>query len=208
MQDISAKIIETAGYLFRKYGVKSISMDDIARELSISKKTIYQFFKDKNEIVCLTTSKYLSHQKEKFDKIQQESDNAIEKLHKATLFAREIFEKINPYILYDIKKYYKDAWELYLDHEKNVMYESLISTLREGIREGLFRPDINVEVLATLRMEEVKLAFDRDIFPEEEFNFQEVQYQILDHFFYGIITEVGYALLNKYKKIAVTNDQF
>jgi AcrR family transcriptional regulator len=207
MEDISAKVLETAGRLFLKYGVRSISMDDIARELAISKKTIYQFFSDKNEIVVLITKQYLLEQKEKFDRIQIGASNAIEKLYRATLHARDIFEAINPSVLFDIKKYYTDAWVLYLDHEKNFMFKVTISILEEGIREGLFRSDINPRILATLRMEEIKLAFDRIIFPDDAFNFQEVQLQILEHFFYGIVTEKGYALLNNYKKNYVTNDQ-
>ena len=207
MEDISIKILETAGRLFLKYGVRSISMDDIARELAISKKTIYHFFKDKDEVVCLIAKRFFKEQKEEFDKIMMEADNAIERLYWATLKARELFAKINPYILFDIKKYYEDAWALYLDYEKNVMFEGTISILEEGIEEGLFRPDINVKILATLRVEEVKLAFDQMIFPDDEFNVREVQMQMLEHFFYGIVTEKGYALLNEYKKNAVTNDQ-
>lgn len=207
MENISEKILETAGSLFLKYGVKSISMDDIARELSISKKTIYHFFKDKNEMVYLISERFLQEQKDKFDRIQNESKDPIELLYGGTLHAREIFEKINPYILFDIRKYYKDAWRLYLDFEKNVMFGSLVVTLQDGIKKGLFRADIDVQILATLRMEEIKLAFDKDVFPSESFNFKEVQYQILDHFFYGIMTEKGYALLNKYKENYVTDDQ-
>ena len=207
MQNISTKILETAGHLFLKYGVKSISMDDIAHELSISKKTIYQFFKDKNEIVCITSKQFLEHQKEKFDAINLDSSNAVQRLYKATLHAREIFEKMNPSILFDIKKYYKDAWQLYLDYEKDVMYQSMVTTLEDGIKEGVFRADIDVKILATLRSEEIKLAFDRDVFPDDIFNFQEVQYQLLEHFFYGIVTEEGYAILSNYKKNLVTNDQ-
>jgi AcrR family transcriptional regulator len=207
MENISEKILETSGSLFLKYGVKSISMDDIARELSISKKTIYQFFKDKNEIVYLISERFLQEQKDKFDRIQEESKDPIELLYGGTLHAREIFEKINPYVLFDIRKYYRDAWRLYLDFEKKVMFGSLVLTLEEGIEKGLFRAEIDVQILATLRMEEIKLAFDKDIFPDESFNFKEVQYQILDHFFYGIMTEKGYALLNHYKENYVTDDQ-
>jgi len=207
MENISEKILETAGSLFLKYGVKSISMDDIARELSISKKTIYHFFKDKNEMVYLISERFLQEQKDKFDRVQDESKDPIELLYGGTLHAREIFEKINPYILFDIRKYYKDAWRLYLDFEKNVMFGSLVVTLQDGIKKGLFRADIDIQILATLRMEEIKLAFDKDVFPSESFNFKEVQYQILDHFFYGIMTEKGYALLNKYKENYVTDDQ-
>jgi len=207
MEDIATKILETAERLFLRYGIRNISMDDISGELGISKKTIYQFFNDKNEIVCLIAKRFFKEKKEEFDKIYVEGENSIERLYMSTLKAREIFSKINPHILFDIKKYYEGAWALYLDYEKSVMFEGTISILEDGIKEGLFRPDINVKILATLRVEEVKLAFDQLIFSDDEFNFREVQMQILEHFFYGIVTEKGYAMLNEYKKNAVTNDQ-
>lgn len=207
MENISEKILETARNLFLKYGIKSISMDDIARELSISKKTIYHFFKDKNEIVYLISERFLQEQTDKFDKVQNESKDPIELLYGGSLHAREIFEKINPYVLFDIRKYYKDAWRLYLDFEKNVMYNSLVMTLEDGIKKGFFRAELDIHILATLRMEEIKLAFDKDVFPDESFNFKEVQFQILDHFFYGIMTEKGYALLNRYKENYVTDEK-
>ena len=90
MQDISQKIIESAGKLFLQYGFKSITMDDIAKDLSISKKTIYQVFREKNEIVCILAGQFLDEQKEKVVIIEKESKNVIERLYKGALLAREV----------------------------------------------------------------------------------------------------------------------
>jgi len=206
MQDISQKIIDSAGKLFMQYGFKSITMDDVAKDLSISKKTIYQVFKDKNEIVCTVTERFLRDHKIKFDAVEDDSNNAIEKIYKASLLAREIFEKIHPYILYDLEKFYGEAWNLYLKYKQDIFLNALISNLQEGINEGYFRDDIDIQVMASLRMEEIQLAFNIMVSPTQKLDLKEVQQQLFDHFLYGIVSEKGYSLLKSYKKNAEINE--
>lgn len=200
MQDISQKIIDSAGKLFLQYGFKSITMDDIARDLSISKKTIYQVFREKNEIVCILAGQFLDEQKEKVEIIEKESKNVIERLYKGALLAREVFDRIHPHFLYELKKFYGEAWEIYLEYKKEVLFNSMIDNLKEGIKEGYFREDIDVEVMASLHLEEVQLVFDITVFPNQKFDFRKVQLQLFDHFVYGIVTEKGYSLYKSYKK--------
>ncbi len=175
-------------------------MDDISRELSISKKTIYQYFRDKNEIVCKVTDAYLKNEKEKMDKIKAEANDAIEQLYGYSSCIRDLFGKINPVVLYDLRKYYKKAWQIYLNYKNEVFYHSIISTLNDGIREGFFRRDIDVEVLAVLRLEEFQLTMDQSLYPVEKFDLKNVQIQLFNHFIYGIVTEAGYKKLNHYFK--------
>lgn len=199
-EDISQRILDTSAHLFLKYGIKSITMDDISRELSMSKKTVYQFFKDKNEIVCRVAAEYLEYEKHKFEAIHEESGNAIERLFGYSQCIRELFDRMNPVVLYDLKKYYAEAWKMYLNYKRDIFYKSIINTLILGIRQGYFRNDIDVDILATLRLEETQLSFDEDIFPSNRFDFRKVQFQLFDHFVYGIVTEKGYTTLkNRFK---------
>lgn len=200
MQDISAQIIEEATSLFLKYGIKSVTMDDISRSMSISKKTVYQYFKDKNEIVNKVASVHLENEKRIFEEIQADAENAIEKLYRHSLFLRKSFEKMNPVVLFDLKKYYKDAWELFIRYKKEVFSKSMVDTLREGMEQGYFRESIDPEILVTLRFEVLQLIADGSIFPTDKFDFRDVQIQLFDHFIHGILTEKGYVLMNEYHK--------
>jgi TetR/AcrR family transcriptional regulator, cholesterol catabolism regulator len=200
MQDISEKIIQEATSLFLKYGIKSVTMDDISRSMSISKKTIYQYFHDKNEIVNKVAQVHLETEKQTFEEIQTNAGNAIEKLYRHSLFLRRSFEKMNPVVLFDLKKYYPDAWQLFIDYKKDVFSKSMINTLTEGIRQGYFRENIDPEILITLRFEVLQLIADGNIFPPDQYDFRDVQIQLFDHFIHGILTEKGHVLMNEYYK--------
>jgi AcrR family transcriptional regulator len=200
MQDISEKIIQEASSLFMKYGIKSVTMDDISRAMSISKKTLYQYFRDKNEIVNRVARVHLENEKRNFEEIQANAGDAIEKLYMHSLFIRKSFEKMNPAVLYDLKKYYKDAWDLFIQYKREVFSKGMTDTLHEGIAQGYFRKNIDPDILITLRFEVLQLVADGSIFPAEKFDFREVQIQLFDHFLHGILTEKGHALMNEYYK--------
>ena len=185
------KIIAKADELFRLYGVKSITMDEIARELGMSKKTIYQYFKDKDEIVYEATQHILDHDMREFEGIQKEASNSIEELLMISKCLRKNFENMNPAILFDLKRFYPRAWDLFIDVKENFFKESVKLTLRRGITEGYFRNVIDVEILTILRLEQVQMSFDPRIFPKDKFDFKEVQMQFFDHFVNGIMTEKG-----------------
>lgn len=200
MEETSDSIIQEASALFMKYGIKSVTMDDISRSLGISKKTVYQYFHDKNEIVNRVAKTYLENERRNFEEIQINAENAIDKLYRHSRFLRKSFEKMNPVVLFDLKKYYKDSWQLFLAYKKNIFSKSMIETLKEGIEQGYFRESIDPEILITLRMEILELVADGTIFPHDQYDFKEVQVQIFDHFIHGILTDKGHRLLNNYIK--------
>lgn len=200
MEETSDNIIQEASTLFMKYGIKSVTMDDISRSLGISKKTLYQYFHDKNEIVNRVAKAHLENERRNFEEIQINAENAIDKLYRHSRFLRKSFEKMNPVVLFDLKKYYKDAWQLFLAYKKNIFSKSMIETLKEGIEQGYFRESIDPEILITLRMEILELVADGSIFPHDQYDFKEVQVQIFDHFIHGILTDKGHRLLNTYIK--------
>jgi len=199
MQDnISDQIIQEATSLFLKYGIKSVTMDDISRSMSISKKTVYQYFRDKNEIVGKVAKVHLENERKHFEEAQASAGNAIEKLYKHSLFLRRSFDKMNPVVIYDLKKYYRDAWALFAQYKKEIFSKSMVDTLREGIEQGYFRENIDPEILVALRFEILEMIAEGNIFPQDKYDFREVQFQLFDHFIHGILTGKGLALLKKY----------
>ena len=198
--DIRQNIISTAEDLFIRYGFKRVTMDDIARELAISKKTIYQFFEDKNEIVCAATEEHLRKEEEQMARMERESENVIEFLVKMTRMLRQHLATVNPGAIMELQKFFPEGWNIFLRYKEKVFVRSLVQTLSTGQQEGYFRKDFNPEILAQLRMEEVQFCFDNRIFPRERFDFAEVQIQVFRHFIEGIITQKGRELLEEYQK--------
>jgi TetR/AcrR family transcriptional regulator, cholesterol catabolism regulator len=198
--DIRDKIIKGAEDLFMKYGFRSISMDDIARHLSVSKKTLYQHFADKEDIVKLTCHSHLERNKKEFEGVRVAAKNAIEELAGLSHCLKRNMEDMNPSVLYDLQKYHPKAWGVWVNHKNHHIRASVVRNLKQGIEEGYFRPEINPEILGTMRLELVQIAFNEDVFPREKFKLSEVQMEIFDHFVYGLVTEKGRKLYQKYKQ--------
>lgn len=189
--DTRQRIIEKTDELFHMYGIRSVTMDDIARALGISKKTIYQFFKDKDEIVTTVSRYHMEHEREEIEGIYKNSANALEELFNISVCLRKNVADINPSIIYDLQKYHAKGWQIFLDYKEKVFKQTIKLSIERGISEGYYRSEIDPEILATLRMEEIQLAFDQSVFPRNKFDFRKVQTQIFDHFIFGILTPKG-----------------
>ena len=197
---VKENIISEAIHLFMKNGLRSVTMDDIAKHLGISKKTIYQHFKDKEEIIIQSTSVVFDIENRMMREIENEADNAAEELYNLTLCLRERIKNTSTTALYDMKKYYQKAWNKYKNFKHDVIYNSVIKNLNRGMEEGLFRSDINPEVLAQLRIGEIELSFDKDFFQKDKFSLVEIHEQLFEHFTYGILSEKGLKLFETYKQ--------
>jgi AcrR family transcriptional regulator len=199
--DSKEKILKGAEDLFMRYGVRSVSMDDIARHLAVSKKTLYQHFADKDDLVMMVSKAILERHTVEFESIRVSTENPVEELAKISLCMKKNMEGLNPALLFDLQKYHAKAWNLWLDFKNKYLRESVIVNLKKGMADGYIRTDIDSEVMAALRIEQVQLAFNQDVFPRERFNLAEVQVQIFDHFVFGLVTEKGRKLYLKYKEL-------
>jgi AcrR family transcriptional regulator len=194
------KIISESVVLFMEYGIRSVTMDDIARHLGMSKKTVYQHFKDKEEIILVSTHDYFQREHERMEEMEKNSENAVEALFNLTVCIREQVKNIKSNVLFDLKKYYQNAWEKYTRFKHDVIYDSVLRNMNRGISEGLFRSDINPQILAQLRIGEIELSFNKDYFPEDKFSLIEIHEQLFEHFTYGILSEKGFKLFETYKQ--------
>lgn len=187
--------------LFMRYGVRSVSMDDIARHLGVSKKTLYQYFADKDDMVTSVAKAHLENEKREFGEIAQNSKNAVEELVKMSICLKENMRGVNPSLLFDLQKYHHNAWKVWIDFKYNFVKKAIARNLEQGIAEGYFRSDLNTDIVATMRLEVVQLPFDHQIFPRETYSLPEVQMQLFDHFVHGVLADKGRKLYQKYKEL-------
>ncbi|MBD1367297.1 TetR/AcrR family transcriptional regulator [Mucilaginibacter sp. ZT4R22] len=199
------RIIKGALDLFLQAGIKSVTMDDIARHLGMSKKTIYQFFGDKNELVVALVKSRLQEDEREMNAIMESSANVIEEMIKMMKCSEEILSRVNPIVFHDMQKYHPEAWQEFQRFKAEVIIKKLEELLLKGINQGFIRNDIDVKILATMRVNQVEMGFNTQIFPIGHFNSWKVQVQLLEHFNYGICTIKGHELLDKYKEQNISN---
>lgn len=194
------RVIQSVTELFFRFGVKSITMDDVAKHLSISKKTLYKHFTDKNEMVYKCCNYDLEKRKAVFDEISKSAGDAVQELLMMMANMELMLGSMNPNLLFDIRKYYAQAWERYVDFKENHMMAKIMENMERGMAAGIYREDLNVKVLARLRLEEVDMGFNPELFPHVKFNVKEVQLTLFDHFLHGITTPKGQKLIQRYKQ--------
>lgn len=193
------RILETSEELFFRFGIRSVTMDDIAKALGISKKTIYIHFKDKDEIVEGVAEQALQRDKCESEKIHDRAKDPIDEIIQSTQLMRDMVANIHPALLFDLQKYHPKAWKRYTGHKEGFV-KIVLRNITEGQQQGLYREDINPDILARFRVESIDSAFNTDIFPTKQFSLVDVQIQLIDHFLRGILTATGLKLYEKYKQ--------
>ncbi|WMN10893.1 TetR/AcrR family transcriptional regulator [Marivirga salinae] len=191
-------ILEGAKSLFMQFGLKSITMDDIARKVGVSKKTIYQFFSDKNSIVFKSVHEHFSDHRNEIEKVLDNSKNSIEAMYKISKCMKLQVEAVNPTVLYDLQRYFPKAHKRFLEFKNTFIKDRMTKIIEDGIASGFFRKEINTEILVIQRIEQAQLAFNNEIFPRDKFDFKEIHEQLFDHFLHGILTEKGKEKYNQY----------
>ncbi len=184
---------------FNRFGIRSVSMDDIATALGMSKKTLYQHFADKEELVCACFSQVMETNRHQCLEYQKKAENPIHELFLAFDMTQEMFAKMNPVVLYEMEKYHPTAYNRFREFKHGFLYKVISDNLERGIREELYRPDIDVDVITRLRIESVMLPFDATVFPNNRTHLIHIEQQLFELFLYGLATTKGQKLIQKYK---------
>jgi AcrR family transcriptional regulator len=176
-------------------------MDDIARELGMSKKTLYLHFVDKDEIVREAIQAHIKLIQQTMIEVKNQSKDAIHEIIMSSESMSEFIRGMNPATFNDMKKYHPDAMKLFEMHQQKFFYSFLETNIKWGIAEGLYRADIDIEITAYKRMHEVESGCSPELFPIKKYKVEYVQINLLDQFMHGICTLKGHKLINKYKNI-------
>jgi len=190
-------IIEKSAKLFAKYGIKSVTMDDIAKELRISKKTLYQYVKDKNDLVTQVFDFEMEKTAQEFEKIFISSKNALEKILDVSMLMNCEIKDVNHSLEFDLQKYYPEQYSKIQAIRRKYALDHHILNLKQGKEEGLYRKDLNCEVIAKLFYLRLEALMTTDIFTIEEYTSNDVFTQDFIYHIRGIASEEGLKLLEE-----------
>lgn len=180
-------------------------MDDLARKLGISKKTVYTYVSDKHDLVGKVLIFHSKLEQETIDGIRQKDQNAIDELFEIGRFVTSLLKGMHPSIHYDLEKYHGDIFNAArLKHEQYI-YRCMVANLKQGIKEGLYRKDLNAAVIAKIYMRKIDMVFDPEIFPPSEISFQEVYGILFRYHILGVSSAKGAEYLKDKLKHIKTN---
>ena len=192
------KILQKAGELFLTFGFKSVTMDDIANEMAISKKTIYLHFNNKTKLVEATTMSLFNKISEEVDCLCALKRNPIEEIFDIKKLIMEHLkdEKSSPQ--YQLQKYYPKIYNTLKTKQYDVMSSCVIENLKRGVSQGLYRNSIDIEFVARIYFSGILSVKDKDLFPKDKFPTIVLLENFLEYHLRGIVTEKG---LNQLKHI-------
>jgi TetR/AcrR family transcriptional regulator, cholesterol catabolism regulator len=200
VNETAVRIKEKAHTLFMQYGLRSVSMDDIANGLGMSKKTIYQFFADKDALVDDVIASVFENDEVCCERDRAKSENAIHEIFLAVDFIVEMFKTMNPSLLFDLQKYHPTSFMRFVQHKDNFLFGVITNNLKRGIAEELYRADLRVDILARFRVESMMLPFNPAFQTKIKENLAVIEEEITLHFLFGLVTPKGYKLALKYQE--------
>ncbi|GAB5416535.1 MAG: TetR/AcrR family transcriptional regulator [Crocinitomicaceae bacterium] len=197
MDEKRLEILERASIVYMRLGIKSVTMDDLARELGISKKTIYKYFDDKSDLVRSIVEMKMEMDQALCMNCINQNGNAIDDLIQVSKLIAEHIGNVNPTVLYDVKKYHSEAWQLMDHHRWNFVLNMIVGNIEKGIEENLYRDNLKPEVIGRLYVSSIDTLFNVDVFPWPKFTFQEVYSELIHFHIQGLVNDNGLKYLHQ-----------
>jgi len=199
------RIIQEATVLYLRLGIRSVSMDDISTQLGISKKTLYQHFEDKDQLVDVVLQERVKNMQVETLQTVDSATNAIEEIFNTMDMMVKHSRNMNPMVLFDLQKYHFLSFQKFLTYKNDFLLKIISNNLKKGVEEGFYRSDIKIDILAKFRLETLMIGFNMDAFPTEKYNVTEVSLVIIENFLYGLATEKGFNMIETYKNNRKSN---
>ncbi len=185
------KILPTVFELYMKYGIKSISMDDVSRALGISKKSLYEVIEGKDELVEQIVNFHIENERKETQVIIEKSSNAIEAMFFTTQHVLKYMRKMSPSLLFDLKKYYPKVWEIIENSHFGYIKDVIYNNMKRGQEEGLYRNDFNPEIIAKLYISNALTVTNTEIFPLDRYDRVQLFEELINYHLQSITTNAG-----------------
>lgn len=207
MSEVKDRLLTGAQTLFMRYGFKSITMDDVSRELGVSKKTLYQFFVDKNDLVNQCVEHYLETMNKQCCLVMEDQSlNAVSVVLKITEEMSSIIKQINPSSMFDLKKYFKSSWDKLEIDRKAFINKTITDNILFGMEQGLYREEINPRVTAEIYVHLIGYLTDPDNYIKDDMDIRTMHMEIVKYHLNSICTTKGRKLLAEYTGNTLKNN--
>jgi AcrR family transcriptional regulator len=193
-------ILTKARELFFSYGLKSVSMDDLAKLAGISKKTIYQAFADKNSLVNKIVEDLIQCHYRLFKEVQGTAKDAVDEVLKQASEPFDTWASVSQSFFYELQRSFPEAWQKLEQHKQGTYRAGIVSNLERGMAEGLYRDDLDVAFIADVRLHQLTTALQPAAFTDRRLNVGQLVNSLTLFYLHGITTTKGKTLLNKYVK--------
>jgi AcrR family transcriptional regulator len=200
MREETKRILEKVHCLYARYGIKSVTMDDVAKELGISKKTLYHHVKDKSDLVEKVLDLEFSNRAGEMSKIREMGLNAIEELFEVNRLINMMLKRVNPSMEHDLMKYFPDLYDKISKERKQRMFQSMIENIKKGKEEGLYRLELNEKIISKLYVTRFENAFHDDVQAISNFTSEEFISEVFIYHIRGIANKSGIQFLEANKK--------
>jgi TetR/AcrR family transcriptional regulator, cholesterol catabolism regulator len=200
------EMLVQATMLFMKCGIKSLTMDDIARHLGISKKTLYQYVSDKKDLVNQCVHLAISDEECILCDVLDQKGNAIDILLDINKRVSEKVQNVQPSVMYDIERYYPDAFKIMDAHKKEFIFNMVKANMELGIKEGLYRNNLIPEVIASSYIAMTSQLFNPDPMNPPKYDFKTLHREIARYHIRGIASEKGRLYLKEKLNADIDNN--
>lgn len=200
IMNLKESLLASAHDLFMKYGIKSVSMDDISKRLGVSKKTIYSCVATKDDLIASVLDKHLEKDECEIKKILSESSDAIDEMVNITRHLITFLSNMTPSIIYDLKKYHPISWGKIETSHFSFIEKTILENLNRGQNEGLYRHDINPKILSKLYVLKSTAIADHEKFPIEDFDRVSLILEVIKYHLYGIVSDKGLKIIQQKHK--------
>ena len=194
------RILIKAEELFMKFGIRSVSMDDIANNLGMSKKTLYQYYADKDELVDAVVDGHIKVIQTDCVGCRKDAKDAVHEIFITMERIMEEFNNMNPMVLFDLEKFHFNSYRRFKEHKDKFMAQIIRDNIEWGIKDELYRHDISVDIMSKFRIESMMLPFNVGVFPPGKYQLAALSEEIILHFVYGLATIKGHKLIQKYNQ--------
>jgi AcrR family transcriptional regulator len=182
--------------LFLKHGVKSLTMDEIAKEMGMSKKTIYQFVENKGDLIKLTMQDFLEEEKKLMDVILKNSTNSIDEMVSMIAYWLQVVQEFNANTLNEVQKYYPEAWNMYNEYRFNFMLGLIRGNLENGVKDGYYREGLDTDIISKIYILAVEVLLNQNLFPSKQYTYLNIYREFLSYHLRGIVSLKGLKYLD------------
>jgi TetR/AcrR family transcriptional regulator, cholesterol catabolism regulator len=204
MDEKQIELLGKTAQLFMRFGIKSMTMDDIARQLGISKKTLYTFVSDKNDLVIKVLQSIVDHEKQMVGLLCEKHENAIDMLFELSKEISQKFGQIHPSIHYDMEKYHPEANTIFQEFKTTFIANCIMQNIERGIEQGLYRDNLDPFVISRLYAGKMEMCSDGSTFPADKYSYHSIHLELMRYHIRGIASETGLA----YLKQKIKNDNY